>query len=263
MAPPGPDEAWKTLLDQPEVRLFLDYDGTLVPHAEHPSDASPDDEVLELLTGVGRLPGVRVAIVSGRPSDELELWLGRLPVALWGEHGATSRDPGGTWTHRESVTPLDPSMRQQLQRFCEAVPGSTIEVKEHGLAWHHRAASVKPDSDRLRTFAQTLTEIAARHALEVIPGDGVIEVRRRGIHKGLAIDAVDRFPGAAIAAIGNDRTDEDMFKALPPWAIGIVVGTAPSSAAFRVAGVPDVRRLLRQLLAARSAQKATSRLDRR
>ena len=65
-------------------------------------------------------------------------------------------------------------------------------------------------------------------------------------------------PVCAIVAIGNDRTDEDMFRALPPSAMSIVVGTARSCAAYRVDGVSDVRRLLRQLIAERSARPTVS-----
>ena len=49
--------------------------------------------------------------------------------------------------------------------------------------------------------------------------------------------------------MGDDRTDEDLFAALPPDAVAIHVGPAPSRAAVRLAAVADARRLLTELLA--------------
>ena len=251
---PGPEEAWQALIDRREIRLYLDYDGTLVSHTERPSDARPDDELLAVLGSLCHLTGVQVAIVSGRPRSELQKWLGDLPLALWAEHGATSREPGGDWAGGESPSTSSLPVRQLLERFCEAVPGSSIEVKEHGLAWHYRAAPVGPDTSCLSAFSEALETIAAKHGLEVMAGDGVIEARRLGVHKGLAVNRGGD-GDAAIVAIGNDRTDEDMFRALPASAMTIVVGTMPSSAAYRVAGVSDVRRLLNLLILHRSAAR--------
>ena len=50
--------------------------------------------------------------------------------------------------------------------------------------------------------------------------------------------------GALIVALGDDRTDEDLFAALPPSAIAIHVGPGPSLAAFRLTNVADARRVL-------------------
>ena len=63
---------------------------------------------------------------------------------------------------------------------------------------------------------------------------------------------VTRAPaGALVVAIGDDRTDEDLFAALPPSALAIHVGPEPTMAAIRIGGVPEVRALLRTILEAR------------
>ena len=75
----------------------------------------------------------------------------------------------------------------------------------------------------------------------------------RGVHKGrLVPSVVARAPaGALVVAIGDDRTDEDLFAALPPSALAIHVGPEPTAASIRVDGVPDVRALLRAIAEAR------------
>jgi trehalose 6-phosphate synthase/phosphatase len=51
-----------------------------------------------------------------------------------------------------------------------------------------------------------------------------------------------------VVAIGDDRTDEDLFEALPPEAITIRVGPGPTRARFRLDGINAVRALLQALV---------------
>ena len=69
------------------LRLLLDYDGTLVPFAKTPELATPDEELLWLLSALAASPDLQVEVVSGRPKDWLEQVLGHLDIALWAEHG--------------------------------------------------------------------------------------------------------------------------------------------------------------------------------
>jgi len=76
----------------------------------------------------------------------------------------------------------------------------------------------------------------------------VLEVRQRGINKGVVVaDLLEAAPGAAFIALGDDRTDEDLFHALPVGGIGIHVGTGRSAARYRLPDVPAVRALLARL----------------
>jgi trehalose-6-phosphatase len=50
--------------------------------------------------------------------------------------------------------------------------------------------------------------------------------------------------------MGDDRTDEDLFVALPPPAVTIKVGPGATHARFRVDGVPAARALLQSLVEA-------------
>ena len=80
-------------------------------------------------------------------------------------------------------------------------------------------------------------------------GNKVLEVRPRGVHKGLAVLALAaERPEARIVAIGDDRTDEDMFVALPADGLAIKVGGGDTKAALRIRTPSDVRRLIGTLL---------------
>jgi trehalose 6-phosphate synthase/phosphatase len=233
------------------LRLLLDYDGTLVPLARSPELAAPDRELRALLSRLAAMPGLDVEIVSGRPRETLDAWLGDLPVTLWAEHGFWHRDhPVGIWQPAMDVQPDWMSrVRPILDRFTAATPGAAIEVKSASLAWHYRAAPREFGARQAHELRMLLGDALSNQPLEVLEGKKVLEVRWRGISKALvarrAVEATG--PGTAIVAIGDDRTDEELFRALPSSSVTIAVGRAVSAAAYRVDDHRAVRRLLESL----------------
>jgi trehalose 6-phosphate synthase/phosphatase len=84
----------------------------------------------------------------------------------------------------------------------------------------------------------------------VLEGKKVIEVRLPGVSKALVAERLvaDGAPDATIVAIGDDRTDEELFGALPDASVTVAVGNYPSRAKYRVADYRAVRRMLRSIL---------------
>jgi trehalose 6-phosphate synthase/phosphatase len=232
------------------VSLLLDYDGSLVPLAEVPELAAPDAALGPLLVSVASRAGRDVHVVSGRPREVLERWLGDVPVTLWAEHGLWRRDHRtGRW--RASFAPKrdwKPYVLTLMQHYAIANAGALVEDKGDSLAWHYRqcdAVSGRLAAQQLRDEIDALPEAAS---IETIPGHKVVEARPRGVHKGLAVVAllVER-PHAGLIVLGDDRTDEDMFTALPESGLAIHVGAGVSQAPHRLSGPSAVRRLLRAL----------------
>jgi trehalose 6-phosphate synthase/phosphatase len=117
-------------------------------------------------------------------------------------------------------------------------------------------------SDPLQAIEQAqelrtrISEMFGSETVDTIGGSKVIEVRPRGVHKGLTVQALAKEEPAStlFAAIGDDRTDEDLFEHLPPSGISIHVGPESSRAGYRVPNVSGVRRLLRDLADTKPAQ---------
>jgi trehalose 6-phosphate synthase/phosphatase len=85
----------------------------------------------------------------------------------------------------------------------------------------------------------------------LLRGEKVIEVRPRDVNKGRVVErvlAATQPPLPTIAAIGDDETDEDAFRALPPESITMSVGFRPSAARYRVARPRAARALLESVL---------------
>jgi len=229
--------------------LLLDYDGTLVPCVEDPKLARPDREVLELLTALSAAPGNEVVIVSGRPRRDLEEWVGALPVALVAEHGVWLRPKGGAWRMLKAIiTEWKERVRPILQVYVDRLPGALLEEKEFSLAWHYRGADPEQASRRARELLDALAGFTRNIDVQVLEGNKVLEVRNTGVSKGTA--ATEWLSGLGadfILAIGDDWTDEDLFRTLPPNAYSVRVGLANTSARFYLSNHTAVRRVLREL----------------
>jgi trehalose 6-phosphate synthase/phosphatase len=247
----------------PEVVVLLDYDGTLVPFATRPADAALDPDLLALLAGLAGAPGVHVHIVSGRPREELEAWFGDLDVGLHAEHGLWSRMRHGAQWRRlpASVLPNADQIAAILEDWAARTPGSFVERKSEVLAWHWRQADPVRGRRQEGELRLHLADLLSNVAVEVIVGDRVIEVRPQGVHKGtvLSLATAGLEPATLVVAIGDDRTDEDLFAVLEPGHLAVHVGERSSLAGLRLHDPTAVRRFLRSLIAVRHSASTNAR----
>jgi trehalose 6-phosphate synthase/phosphatase len=248
----GGTEVVARLKAAPRRVLLLDYDGTLVGFARRPELAGPDSELKTLLARLAALPNTSVHVISGRLKASLDEWLGELPLGLHAEHGLWSRlEPGEPWRMLDEVLPeWKEQARPVMEAFTARVAGSFIEEKTASLAWHYRQVDLGYGVGQARELRLKLAEVFRHGPMEVLPGDKVVEVRPRGVHKGRVVAQVleGTPPGALVAAFGDDHTDEDLFAALPEGGLSVHAGGKPSRAAYRVNGPREVRKVLAALL---------------
>ncbi|MGA0058627.1 MAG: bifunctional alpha,alpha-trehalose-phosphate synthase (UDP-forming)/trehalose-phosphatase [Planctomycetota bacterium] len=234
--------------------LFLDYDGTLREIVRSPEDAVPSAELLEVLAGLSSLPDTEIHIVSGRHRRDLEHWLGGLDLSLCAEHGFAWRPRGAhTWQENPGIDlSWLPRVRSLLRGVTDEVPGTRLEVKPCALAWHYRMADADYGAWRARELHSQLQHNLANLPAEIVHGHRVIEVRAAGVHKGSYVSR--HVEGADwILCVGDDRTDLDMYRALPAEAHSIHVGVSVAEAQYTIPSPAHVRRLLARLLAAAEA----------
>jgi trehalose 6-phosphate synthase/phosphatase len=263
---PALEVALGQAFDAPALRLLLDYDGTLVPLARTPEQAAPDADLLRLVERLAALPGVELEIVSGRLRETLADWFDGLPVSLWAEHGFWHRPrPDADW-EATATAPPDWMARIApiLEQFTQATPGSRIEAKSASVAWHYREADRDFGERQAHELRMLLGDALSNQPLEVLEGKKVIEVRLRGVSKALVAQRIDAeaADGTALIAFGDDRTDEDLFRALPDTALTIAVGHRALRARYWVEDYRAVRRLLRSM-AGRSRTPARPAAERR
>ena len=236
-------------------RLILDYDGTLVPLQARPELAAPDEDTLELLRRMCGWPDIRILLASGRDRRTLDDWFGDLGIDLVAEHGFFIRIHGRGWVEAMPVREvwLDEAHEIQLDA-ASRYPGSVVERKEHTIAWHYRGVPEADRAEAVHELLRNLSQARSRSEFDVLRGHSVIEVRSLGPTKGTAATGwLAANPGDLVIAIGDDATDEDLFRSLPDQAVTIRVGEGFSGARSRISTPAEVRQLLDELDRPRSA----------
>jgi len=139
-------------------------------------------------------------------------------------------------------------VRPILQLYVDRLPGALLEEKEFSLAWHYRQADPEWASRRARELFDALAGFTRNIDVQVLEGNKVLEVRNTGVSKGTAATEWLTSLGADfILAIGDDWTDEDLFRALPASAYSVRVGLANTAARYYLSNHTAVRRVLREL----------------
>ena len=231
--------------------LFLDYDGTLRAFVDDPALATPEPPLRAVLHTLSGRDDLDVFIVSGRDLAFLRRHLGAHGFTLVAEHGHAFCGPDAE--ERRLQPEPDPrwmpAIAAVMERFARATPGAHVERKAAGLVWHHRRAEPERGHRQALRLVRDLEAATAGQPLAVSRGHCIVEVTSRGTDKGVAVDHFLRGAGAAggpyaaALCIGDDRTDEAMFRTLreDPEAITVKVGPGETEAKFRV---PDAGRVL-------------------
>lgn len=247
----GPGLREKLLSDFKDARkrlVLLDYDGTLVELFRDPQQASPSGDLLGLLQRLLHRPSTRVVIVSGRDRNTLTDWFDGTGVGLVAEHGTWIMDDAH-WTLAGSTTgDWKSQLLPILAMYADRLPGAFVEEKDHSLAWHYRKADPEQSRVRATELTDALMGLTANLDVQVITGNKVVEVRKTGVNKGsAALHFLSKDMYDFILAVGDDSTDEELFKALPDNAYSIRVGLTQSHARYNLQRPSNVIELLRQL----------------
>jgi trehalose-phosphatase len=236
------------------LAIFLDYDGTLTPIVSHPEKAFLSDSTRQTLRTLATR--AQVAILSGRELEDVRKRVGIDGIVYAGSHGF---DIAGQ--RRQEATKFLPALdtaEKEIREKLAGIAGALIERKRFSIAAHYRNVN---ESD-FPELERTVSEVAARHReLRTMEGKKVYELLPNiDWDKGKAVlwllENLD-LEGGKIRPIyvGDDRTDEDAFRALERCGVGILVSEHPRSTTARYAlkNPAEVERFLRELVA-RSAR---------
>lgn len=199
----------------PADQLFvvLDFDGTLAPIVEHPDDATLAPGARDAIEQLGRR--TTVAVLTGRPIDDVLPRLEGLPIGIVGGHGTQAITVEGERTSLLDVDALRATLatlETTLRDLVDEDQGWFVEPKPTSIGVHHRR--VPPDA-----VEPTLSRVRAAMDDHLDDGPGwvrtegksITELRPDGVDKGTALRwLVERHDGTPLV-VGDDVTDEDSF----------------------------------------------------
>ncbi|THH17688.1 hypothetical protein EUX98_g9080, partial [Antrodiella citrinella] len=222
MTPFIPKEQLEGRYHSAKKRLFLfDYDGTLAPIVKTPSMATPSAPALEALTALASDPKNIVYIISGRDQAFLEQHLGHIKnLGMSAEHGGFIREPGqDEWSNFTESLDMEwmGEVLDIFKYYTERTTGSHIETKKSSITWHYRSSDPEWGLFQCRQCQDLLeNNLARKRPIEVLVGKKNLEVRPIAVNKGEIVKRILYFHADAefIFCAGDDKTDEDMFRAL-------------------------------------------------
>lgn len=242
----------KRLKGMKRIFLFLDYDGTLTPIVSHPREAYLSGEMRGLLSTLKKNPRILLGIISGRYLMDIRKRVGLKGIYYVGNHGLEIFEPKyGTkrLVSKEIIRELE-GIRDRLNNRLREMKGVVIEDKGCILAIHYRHADQREVPSLLMILKQEIQNSFAplylgfgKYVFEVRPNDSV--------NKGIAVlnilDQINREEGVPFY-IGDDQTDEDVFRILRGKGFTIFVGNPGlSSARYYVKDPSEVFHFLKAI----------------
>ncbi len=225
--------------------LFLDYDGTLVEFFDTPEEAKPTKRILTILKRLTQDKKNEIILISGRKKETLEKWFSTLGIKLVAEHGAWIKEKEWIRVNKGTQTEWKQELKPLFQLYVNRTPNSFVEEKEFSLTWHYRKVEADLGIIRARELSERVKDLCVKFNLEIIEGEKVIEVKDREISKGNIVGRwLNKKEWDFILVVGDDSTDEEMFKVCNEKVYSIKVGMGASGAKFKVQSPEEVRKLL-------------------
>ena len=233
--------------------LFLDFDGTLAPIVLVPEEAALEEGMIDVLRPLARR--IDMAIVSGRGLDDVRNRVAIEGISYAGSHGFEIRDPDGRLVEHEEAKGFLPALdhaERALNERLGGIEGAIIDRKRFAIAVHYRLTPpnlvphIEPVLDEILRECPGIAKSGGKMVFELRPN--------LDWNKGRAVEwlAHELCGGETVFPIfiGDDLTDEDGFRAVLGWGVGIFVGAEDreTNAHYVLRNPKEVRSFLDQLL---------------
>ncbi|MDR3738659.1 MAG: trehalose-phosphatase [Terracidiphilus sp.] len=207
------DAFFGALAEARAALLLLDYDGTLAAFRVDRFKSRPWAGVEELLRRIHAQGRTRIAVVTGRPPEEVPAMLKlNPPVEVWGLHGALRLYPDGRREMEEQAPAVHEALETLRVKLHGDALGGLFEDKPNAAVMHWRGLG-RRQAEAVKARAMELFAPLTKLGLRLLDFDGGVELRA-GRDKGGAVEQILRESetGAAVAYLGDDLTDEAAFR---------------------------------------------------
>lgn len=254
------EETWRPIIDAPAIFLFLDFDGTLAEITPRPQDVQLSARRRQILQRLLAQQQISVAIISGRPLDDLKRLIGLDGMFYVGSHGLEWMAPDGENNRCAIGAPVADALASLRDQFRGGLPdfrGVFVEDKGTAVALHYRMAA----EDTALAAKSEFLRAVHRHqrqgvALEIVAGKEVVEAKPATQNKGeVAARLLERYGSTALPIYcGDDFTDEVAFHRFDKNGITILVAETPrpTAASYYLRSPNELQEFLRLLAHAKN-----------
>lgn len=243
--------------------LFLsDFDGTLIPIVERPEKAVLDENTRRLLEALVRQQRFTLGIISGRALTDLKDKVNVNGLVYAGNHGFEIEGPGINFISplADEIKPFLRIIRGVLTMAFGTIKGVFIEDKGITLSVHYRLAEEEKTREIKSIMEHSIQGPVSAGFVKITSGKKVFEVRPAvNWDKGKAIRLLmkkygkgGRFSGLLPVYLGDDLTDEDGFRVIEKYGMGITIHVGDSdiasSARYYLTSPLEVQQFLNRLL---------------
>ncbi|MDD5108209.1 MAG: trehalose-phosphatase [Candidatus Omnitrophica bacterium] len=238
------------------ILLFLDYDGTLAPIVSTPEEASISPEVKDLLSELSKNLNCKLAIISGRSLKDIKNIIGLKEVIYSGNHGLEIEGPKIKF--EAQVLPrlklVIRAIAADMKKRFLGIKGVLIEDKGLTLSIHYRKVSKKDMPVFEKIIFEVTNPYVAGDNIKVNSGKKVYEIKPPiKWDKGKVVlwllarrQFISGEKNVLPVYIGDDVTDEDVFKALKRKGLTVFVGeSGDSNADYYLKNTEEVTKFLR------------------
>ncbi len=247
----------ESYLSKKDLCLFLDYDGTLAPIADKPKNAVLDPAVQLLLKKLAKFRTCHMYVVSGRALMDVRDMVGLDNIGYVGNHGMEMEVPRvvfGNFDFARSKEVMS-FLKEEIEKAISFFKGSFVEHKGVTLSVHYRLVRPELEESIKRLLVEIVKPFVVKGEVYTDFGKKVFEIRPPiDWDKGQAVlwllDEHFRASGKMPAAIyiGDDRTDEDAFRALKGKGMVIKVGGGQTIAEYYMREQKEIVTLLKIIL---------------
>lgn len=250
------------------LMLFLDFDGTLTPIVRQPRLAKLSRVKRKFLQELAAQKEIKTAIVSGRSLADLKKRVGVSGFLYAGNHGLEVEGPSLHFAHPEALTArkLMQKLTVRLKAAFKLFPAVFVENKVFTLSVHYRELASGKLSPARAVFFKVLAPYLNASKVVMTEGKKVWEIRpSHRWNKGtlvlwLLARVIETSSKKVLPIyVGDDRTDEDAFKALRRKGMGVKVIEAkedgPTEALYSLRSSAEVFDFLGRLKALKNSKR--------
>ena len=204
-----PEIMWDRLPPFDRSALLLDLDGTLLELAPTPDAVVVPPGLPATLERLRDALGGALAVITGRPVEQIDALLPGVVPVVAGEHGGALRPGAHAPVTRPDLPAPPPAWLAAGEAFVAAHPGTLLEHKARGFVVHYRQA---PASGSVAEACLAALVVGKPASFQLVAAHMAWEIRPRGADKGVAVAAVMALPGFTGRLpifIGDDVTDQD------------------------------------------------------